>query len=205
MKKFLNTILFIVLSLAGFAQSTVTHTVNYTGFLSCGGCVVCGGDYWCFNTVGSYCGNTGPCGTQTFADPVPAGNVVTNIQVNYYSADCAGGSLQATIDGNTVPITYEGSTGCLCSASPCGISASSSGNYPCGMPGYVYGGTNSLTLCTGASVCINRIVLVITYLNPGQITPTISGPTNICQGGSAILNAGAGYSAYTWSPGNQHT
>ncbi|MGZ4090800.1 MAG: hypothetical protein ACXVNO_08785, partial [Bacteroidia bacterium] len=203
-------ILFIfALSLfAGFtvkSQSTVTTQVNFTGFIACGGCAVCGGDYYCFNTAGSYCGNTPPCGTQTFFDPVPAGNIVTNIQVTYYSANCAGNSLQATINGNTVPTVNEGNTGCLCSASPCGASGVTSCNYLSsgGMPNYVYGGNNTLQLCTGLSVCINKIILTITYVTPGSVNPLItpSGPTTFCQGGNVTLTADPGYASYSWNTG----
>ena len=208
MKKIYSLLFFVILLIfalrqESFGQSTVSTTINYTGFQACGGCTVCGSDYWCFNTLGSYCGNTVPCGTQTFFDPVPAGNVVTNIQVQFWSAECNGGSLTATINGNTVPTVNEGATGCWCSNNPCAMSASSSGNYPCGMPNYVYGGNNTLQLCTGADVCINRIVLVITYYLPSAINPSITalGPTNFCQGGSVVLDAGAGYAAYSWNTG----
>jgi len=83
---------------------TATTTITYTGFQACGGCTVCGADYWCFNTISSYCGNTAACGTTTFANPVPAGNIVTNISISYYSAQCAGGTLTATINGNVFPV-----------------------------------------------------------------------------------------------------
>lgn len=203
MKKIYLFLFSLFLTLQCVAQSTVSTTIYYTGFQACGGCTVCGMDYWCFNTLGSYCGNTAPCGTQTFFDPVPPGNIVTNIQVQFYSAECSGGSLTATINGNTVPSVNEGATGCWCSNNPCAVSASSSGNYPCGMPNYVYGGNNSLQLCTGADVCINQIVLVITYYLPSAINPSITamGPTNFCQGGSVVLDAGAGYAAYSWNTG----
>ena len=53
--------------------------INYSGFQACGGCTVCGADYWCTNTPGSYCGNTPYCKEMTFFDPVPAGNVITAV------------------------------------------------------------------------------------------------------------------------------
>lgn len=205
MKKIIRlaVILALFITSISYSQSVVTTTVNFPGFLACGGCAVCGGDYYCFNTAGSYCGNTPPCGTQSFFDPVPPGNLVTNIQLSYYSASCVGDSLSSTINGNAIPTVNEGNTGCPCSASPCGISASSSGNFPCGMPGYVYGGNNTLQLCTGLSVCINKIVLTITYYQPSQVTPVITpnGPLNFCTGGSVTLDAGPGFSSYSWNTG----
>ncbi|MBI2722586.1 MAG: gliding motility-associated C-terminal domain-containing protein [Bacteroidetes bacterium] len=205
MKKIIRlaVILALFITSYSYSQSVVTKTVSYGGFLACGGCAVCGGDYYCFNTAGSYCGNTPPCGTQSFFDPVPPGNLVTNVQLSYYSGSCFGNSLSSTINGNAIPAVNEGNTGCPCSASPCGISASSSGNFPCGMPNYVYGGNNTLQLCTGLSVCINKIVLTITYYQPSQVTPVITpnGPLNFCTGGSVTLDAGPGFSSYSWNTG----
>lgn len=169
------------------AQLTASTTIVYTGFQSCGGCTVCGADYYCFNTVSSWCGNTVACDTKTFTDPVPPGNIVTSVTVNYFSAECSGGSLAVTINGNAVPTVNEASSGCLCDNNPCAQSASSSANFPCGLPGYINGGTNSLQLCTGASVCINRLILVFTYAPANQATPAnqptaILGQTSVCPG-----------------------
>ncbi len=187
------------------AQSTATATVVYTGFQACGGCTICGADYWCFNTPGSYCGNTGPCLTKTFTDPCPAGSIVTSVTVNYFSGDCTGGAMTATLDGNAVPTVHEGNTGCLCSNNPCSQSASSSSNFPCGLPGYVNGGVNTLQMCTGADVCINKLILVFTYAPANQATPAVQ-PSGIT--GSAVVCPGTAYNysassvnaaSYTWT------
>ncbi|MEQ1734418.1 MAG: gliding motility-associated C-terminal domain-containing protein, partial [Bacteroidia bacterium] len=190
------------LSISTKAQ-TVTQVINFPGFLGCGGCAVCGADYYCFNTAGSYCGNTPPCGTKVFFDPVPAGNVITNIQIKYFTAGCAGGAITGTINGAAFPTVNEPNTGCLCSNNPCGLSASATNTFPCGIPSYNYGANNSLQLCTGAAVCVNRVELVITYVLPAQITPVVtpSGPLTFCQGNTVTLDAGAGYPAYSWSNG----
>ena len=206
MKKLNLTIVTVLISLFFSYQSiaqTATATVSYTGFMACDGCLLCGGDYWCINTNPSYCGATAGCLTKTFFDPVPAGKTVTNVTARYYSGGCAGSYMAGSINGYAVPTVNDANTGCLCSDNPCVVAAVSSNNYPCGMPGYVYGGTNSLQLCTGTSVCINRVELVFTYVNPDVIFPSItpSGPTSFCQGGSVNLNAGTGYSAYHWSTG----
>jgi len=142
--------------------------------MACGGCLLCGGDYWCINTNPSYCGATAGCLTKTFFDPVPAGKTVTNVTARYYSGGCAGSYMAGSINGYAVPTVNDANTGCLCSDNPCVVAAVSSNNYPCGMPGYVYGGTNSLQLCTGTSVCINRVELVFTYVNPDVIFPSIT-------------------------------
>lgn len=189
-------------------SQTAAVTVNYPGFLACGGCVVCGGDYYCFNTLGSYCGNTPPCITKNFINPVPAGNIVTGVNISYFSAGCAGGSLAATINGQAVPIVNEGNAGCLCSSAPCVQSASSSSVFPCGLPSYnnAAGGLNSLQLCTGADVCINRLVITLTYAPANQASPALQptsvfGQNNVCPGAiqtyscPAVSNA----SSYNWT------
>lgn len=182
---------------------TATTTVYYTGFQACGGCAVCGADYWCTNTPGSYCGNTAPCIAKTFFDPVPAGHVVTSVTVNYYTASCEGAAFVASINSFAVPMAYDGNTGCWCDDNPCMMTTSVSSTYPCGMPGYNYGGNNTFNLCSYGPMCINRAVLIFTYVDPDVITPNItaSGPLTFCTGGSVVLNAGTGYSSYTWNTG----
>jgi len=185
---------------------TATTTITYSGFQACGGCTVCGADYWCFNTTSSWCGNTAACGTQNFVDPVPPGNIVTNIAISYYSAQCQGGSLTATINGNTFPTVNEGNPGCPCSSLPCGTSATTGQTFPCGVPGYNYGGNNSFQLCTGQGVCINRAVLTMTYVPANQATPatqpgTITGNSNVCTGVATTFSIPpvANAAGYTWT------
>lgn len=206
MKKHLFFLLvFITLSTNKLLAQTASATITYTGFQACGGCTVCGADYWCFNTASSYCGNTVPCRTVSFTDPCPPGNIVTSVTVNYFSADCAGGAMTASINGQATPTVNEGNTGCLCSNSPCAQSATSSATYPCGLPGYVNGGVNNLQMCTGASVCINRVVLVFSYAPANQATPATqppapTGPTSVCAGTTYTYSVSAvNASTYTWS------
>ncbi|HAR98653.1 MAG TPA: hypothetical protein DCS11_07150 [Syntrophus sp. (in: bacteria)] len=52
----------------------------------------------------------------------------------------------------------------------------------------------------GAQEALDTVL--ITIPDP---TPTITGPAAVCQGQSAELDAGAGYSSYLWSPGGQTT
>jgi gliding motility-associated-like protein len=185
---------------------TATTTITYGGFQACGGCTVCGADYWCFNTVSSWCGNTAACGTQNFMDPVPPGNIVTNIAISYYSAECQGGSLTATINGNAFPTVNEGNSGCACSNNPCAVSATTGQTFPCGVPGYNYGANNSFQMCTGAGVCINRAVLTMTYVPSNQATPatqpgTITGNSNVCTGVASTFSIPpvANAAGYTWT------
>jgi gliding motility-associated-like protein len=198
--------LLILFSLAVNSQSfsqTATTNVTWSGFQACGGCTVCGSDYWCTNTPGSYCGDTPPCSSRTFFDPVPAGNTVTGVTINYYTASCYGASFISTISGFAVPIAYDGASGCLCDDLPCMMTTSVTASYPCGMPGYVYGGNNTFELCSDGSMCINRAELVFTYYPTDVVIPTItaSGPLSFCAGGNVTLTADNGYSAYHWNTG----
>lgn len=82
--------LLLVFAISSFSARTIAQTAStdiiFNGFQACGGCTACGADYWCFNSPGSWCGNTGPSGSQPFSDPVPPGNIVTSVSVDYYSA-----------------------------------------------------------------------------------------------------------------------
>ena len=110
--------------------------------------------------------------------------------------------MSATINGQSVPTVNDANTGCLCDDAPCAVAATSSNNYPCGLPGYIYGGANTLQLCTGTSVCVNRVELTFTYVLPDVITPNVTpSSSSFCSGGSVGLDAGTGYSAYNWSTG----
>ena len=202
MEKITLAIFSLLISFSGFSQTTVNATVDFNGAQANGCCTVCGNDYWCINNLGG-CGTPSGCDSRTFFDPVPAGNIVTNIQIDYWTADCYGNYITGSINGVSAPTVNENNTGCWCSAMPCGVSVSTSSNYPCGFPSYNYGGWNTLQLCTGADVCVDRVILRITYYNPSQINPSVTalGPTNFCQGGSVVLDAGGGFSAYNWNTG----
>lgn len=148
-----------------FSQ-TVSTTITYGGFQACGGCAVCGADYWCVNTPGSYCGNTPACDTKTFVDPAPPSSIITAIHIDYYTADCYGSYINPNINGTGFPTVYDGNAGCWCSANPCGLTGIDSDVFPCGFTNYNYGGVNTLQMCTGNGVCFSKVILVIDYV-PG--------------------------------------
>ncbi len=63
-------------------------------------------------------------------------------------------------------------------------------------------GTYTLTIQTNDGCTGSEQTTVTVHLNP---TPTITGPTETCEGQSVTLDAGAGYASYLWSPGGQTT
>jgi len=213
MKHFYIRLFFILLSMfvsipGIYAQSTVTTVINYSGFMACGGCAVCGSDYWCTNTPGSYCGDTPFCSEMTFFDPVPAGNVVTGITVNYWTGSCEGAAIYGTFANSSseefvMPVAYDGNAGCLCDDLPCMLTTSSSISFPCGIPGYVYGGNNIFKICSSGPMCINRAEIVFTYWNVSVLSPVINYTSNsICPGESVTLTvSNNGYTSYHWNTG----
>ena len=134
--------LFALIFTTTFAFSQVSTTVYWTGAQAQGCCNVCGTDYWCINNTGG-CGTTAACANRTFSDPVPAGNTVTAITITHFSAPCDATSVPTSINGTSIASIATGSD-CTCGAC---WSYSGTGSFPCGMPGYIYGGINTVTLC----------------------------------------------------------
>ena len=204
----LHFIVFIFILLVGTYRinaQTATATVIYSGAQALGCCTVCGQDYWCINNTGG-CGTSAVCDSKTFVDPVPAGNIATNITINYWSAQCFGNPITGYVNGNVFPTANETNTGCLCSNNPCGLSATTTATYPCGISGYNYGASNTLQLCTGTDICMQRAEVVITYAPANQSTPpsapgAITGVGGACTGTTQTYSVGAvtGAATYTWS------
>ncbi|MFH0866087.1 MAG: hypothetical protein V1904_07825 [Bacteroidota bacterium] len=117
----LNGVMFSQKSSSSKSQ-TATTTIVYTGAQALGCCNICGLDYWCINNTGG-CGTSSVCDSKTFTDPIPAGNIATSITINYWSAGCSGSSITAYVNSNVFPTVNEANTGCLCSDTPCYISA----------------------------------------------------------------------------------
>ncbi len=106
--------------------------------------------------------------------------VNATITANGPTTFCAGGSV--TLDAGAGFDSYNWSNGATTQT----ITASSSGNFTC---------TVTQNGCTGIS---NTVVVTETANNLSPVlsaTPSL----NICPGGSALLDAGAGYDTYTWS------
>ena len=207
MKKIIFISLLAVIGLGKVSAQTVTDTITYTGAVALGCCKICGADFWCFNCPSVSCfTNTAACGTKRFLDPVPTGSIITGITLYIWSAHCTGGSIDITVGGCAFPTVWETSSGCLCSSTPCAMTDSVSAIYPCGMSCYIYGDTNSLTLCTGMDVAMQRIVIKFTYAPSNESTPpavpgAISGISPLCKNSSQTYSIAAvtGANKYTWT------
>ena len=194
-----------------FGQST-SVTIQYGGFMTecCSASTV---NYYCFNSPDNinYCGGTTTCNSQAFFDPVPAGNIVTQVQVTYYSAGCAGGTMSGTLNGALIGSVGEANNGCLCSGTVWAATGNTTANYPCGITNagypYNYGANNTFQFCaSGGQVCIDRAVLSITYVPANQANPAtqpgaISGNAAVCTGvaNTYSIPVVANAAGYTWT------
>ena len=185
--------------------STASVTINYPGFTNeC--CPANTTPYLCYNDPSCscpYCGTLASCNTQTFIDPVPAGDVVISIDVDYYTAGGVGGSCNGTLNSIVFPNANQVNSGFGCTNVSWTVNTSSSLCSTTGISGYNYGGSNTFKLCFTGTVCINKAVIVLSYVSPSILISPInaSGPTTFCQGGSVVLNAGSGYAGYNWNTG----
>src|ERR1035437_6667842 len=83
------------------AQGVATYTIHMTGYTNqcfSGNTV----PYYCFSDASpGGCGSTATCNTQTFANPVPVGNIVTNVDITVHAWQC-GGTYTTNINGTNV-------------------------------------------------------------------------------------------------------
>ncbi|NQX98372.1 MAG: hypothetical protein HRT73_10915, partial [Flavobacteriales bacterium] len=209
---FIFSSLFINSSISNELKAqTVTTTIQYGGFVTtcCSAGTV---DYFCFDSPSNtgYCGNTTTCNTQNFTDPVPAGNIVTQIAVSYTSAGCGGGVLTGSVNGTSLGSVTELNNGCPCTGLQWTPTGATTSNYPCGIVNagitYNYGGLNSFQFCAAGQVCIDRAVLTISYVPASQASPAtqpsaISGTTPICVGTAQnySIPTVANAASYVWT------
>lgn len=161
--KFIHQLLslMIILTITTFKVSSQTASIpiTYSGALALGCSAVCGVDYWCINSTGG-CGTASICDSKTFTDPVPTGNLITDLQIKIWTAPNNGSAITAYVNSNVYPTMH-------CSPDSCVISDSTSDTYTSGMPDYNYGGDNTLQLCCGADVCILQVEITFNYLATG--------------------------------------
>lgn len=182
------------------AQQTTSITLYYNGAQAQGCCNVCGTDYWCVNNnpFGG-CGTPNPTWSLNFNNPVPTGNIITAVSATFYVADCDATSMTASINSTSIGAAPIGGS---CSCGTCN-GRTASRTFGCsGITGYNYGGSNSLTVSPNGSVCIQRVTLTFTYIQP---TPQPAAGNNgpICAGQNLQLQASSiAGASYVWSGPN---
>ena len=189
----------LLLPFVGKSQSAC-RTVSW----SSGWCTICGGSAYACNPPWSGSGNWNN-GIRNFTDPIPGGNNMTSVCVTVRKADCGYGTLCVFINGfllqckppvgdcwcgNCWPQTY-------CYSGP--------------LPGYNYGGTNSVQITisggsgyqavcvTDANICFNYAPSCIQSSAPSfasaSSNPTCGGSTTLSVGGGS-LGTGASWNWY---------
>ena len=169
---------------------TASVTINYGGFTNqcCSANTI---PYYCFNdpvTCGAPCGCNTATHTQTFTNPVPAGNIITQVDASWFALNC-GGSASATIDGTSIGSTPIINGSCLCSSLGSGATGNSTINTYCGLAGFnnAAGALETFVATFTGEVCISSTVLTFHYAPASQAVPAnqpggITGPTSACSG-----------------------
>ncbi len=116
---------------------------------------------------------------------------INNVVANHNAPACEGTALQltASFQGGISPITYNwtGPNGFSSNLQNPLVSNPASGTYNLTVTGSLGSGSGS------ASTAVT--------VQPSPVTPIISGEFNFCPNNAATLDAGAGYSSYSWSNG----
>ena len=160
---------FLLFSPFCYPQSgAVTVTANWTG----GWCSICcgvTGDYACNGPFGN---SDWDGGQKSFMDPVPAGNIITDVSIIlYWSSDCGTDPDTFNLSINNQLIgSFIKSTG-VCQCADCIIDRVS--NYwTCssgGLPNYIYGGINVFSLgYLGGTVCVDKAVIILNHIYPSH-------------------------------------
>ncbi len=208
----LSLFAFVLLKNEVSAQ-TVSVPIYFSGYTNeC--CPANTTSYTCFNdgSVGA-CGSAASNYSTTFTNPIPAGNTVTNVSISYYTFECPGTSVSPKLNGFTLATGSVTTGACLCATGTAwSITASSSNNYPCGLPDYNYGtgATETFQASFNGQVCISEALITFSYVPTSQtMPPTISfpsGDTIVCTGTTGITYSvapAANATSYNWSvPGD---
>jgi len=172
------------------AQCTnVIVNIDFAGAQANGCCNVCGADYRCYTNVSSCVCCFGSSFSNTFADPVPPGNIVVGVQVNYYYSGCAGGSGFMSTFLNGVSVGNANFSVIDCNCGRCHLSSTPNTNFNCGIPSYNYGGINTVSGNVSGTECIDRIEVVLCYRSATPNAGTASSSAaSVCSGQNVTLS-----------------
>jgi hypothetical protein len=107
------------------------------------------------------------------------------IQASGPTTFCQGGSVTLSITGTNIQ-GYAWSNGATTSS----ITVTTSGSYWC-----------EVTYNNGCKARTD--IIEVTVVPKPSVSITANGPTTFCEGGSVVLDAGAGFATYAWSNGQQ--
>ncbi|MDB5282658.1 MAG: hypothetical protein JWO06_1733 [Bacteroidota bacterium] len=113
---------------------------------------------------------------------------------------------KASIPGGITTPTISGNTS-LCSGASTTLTAGGANYYAYAWSNGTFGATTHVSVPGTYIVTVydncNSATASVNVVNATVVPPTVTanGPTTFCQGGSVTLNAGSGYSAYSWTGG----
>ena len=194
LKSLQRTILFSVFFffLAFSPQSGFSQTACTNVYWTSGWCTMCSGSSYSCNPPWSGSGNWNN-GIRNFSDPIPGGNVITSVSVTVNQADCGYGTLCVYING--VLLQCKPAYG-NCN---CGSCWPMTFTYSGALPGYNYGGTNSiqLTISGGSgiqAICVSSANICFNYapscVQSGAPSSASASPNPTCGGATTLSVAG---------------
>ena len=191
-RSFLIFILFFILFLPrlSFSQTACTNV-----FWSSGHCTICSGSQYSCNPPYSGSGNWNN-GIRNFADPIPGGNNMTSVTVTVYKVNCGYGNLCVYINGVLLQCKPPSPGGYNCWCGSCWPEAYT---FSGALPGYNYGGTNSvqLTISGGSNeqaVCVSSANICFNYapscVQSGAPSSASASPNPTCGGSTTLFVSG---------------
>ena len=179
-----------VLATPGLSRAaTTTYTLDNWANAAGNGCSVCGGTYSCFG-----CGASSgvPATSATYTDTLPAGALVTRIDVTTNGQRPSGTTTWSfSLNGQSIVSGVQDSPSSFNNCGGCRPDTHAGTTYTTGFPGYLHGSTNTLTLAwNGGVYVLNNIALTVHYNDaPTAVAAAASGAE-----GSAITMDGSGSS-----------
>jgi hypothetical protein len=138
------------------ALQTFTAKVSWNGAWAC---PTCGGQYACSDNTGNW-----NAGAQAFADPLPSGWVAMGVQVAVYGRGYDGGTARVLLNGVQLgsynPPDYPFFEPHCFQCDPA-QTVSYTATSTTGVPGYAYGGLNTLQLVTSRTNCVAYAVVTL--------------------------------------------
>ena len=147
-----------------------TYTVAWNS-ASANMCPVCSTNLYACST-----GSPAPITPRTFTDATPVTARVTTVSVTMNNVPCAAGTVAIAINGVAIGAAQSVNGLCSsCSGNPCAMGPTFTLTDANGIPGWNYGGTNTITVTPSAWFCVvsATITTTETALPPGlYVTPT---------------------------------
>ncbi|HUM46739.1 MAG TPA: T9SS type A sorting domain-containing protein, partial [Chitinophagales bacterium] len=135
----------------------------------------------------------------------PTGGSYKVVITDMHGCQKNSGSFTATVNTNPAPVIS--GTGIVCQGSSASLSCGTYSSYLWSTgstaPSITVSGAGNYTVTvTDANGCTGTSTVKTTSVSPLPVPViTAQGPTQFCDGGSVTLDAGSGYSSYSWSNG----